>query len=287
MRTWQIALLVGIFCVAAGAAVYYLAEEYEEEVWLGESHQARRNPYLAAQQYLARKGIEIAEENAKLRFDQILTNDTVFLSEVDSILVSDSQIDAAMTWVEGGGTLIVGVGEESKGHDSLLARFDIRAYEDERSLERILLGDDDTADMSPSERMREVNRRARERREKLAKENKSSKRKPVDRGDKNINEFLSDLFDVFRQHEYYRVELGGEVGDIHLAAVDRITLETFGVYDEECYEEDSDCYSEEGYFEKGEASYDDGEASYDRPAYPAGSLWRRYIYRCVELQALE
>ena len=248
MSKWMLWVLVSIVVAATGAALYFLYEEYEEEIWLGESQEARRNPYLAAQRYLVEKGVNIVEQTARLNFDEMSPSDVVFLSEVDSILVSKSQIDKAMQWVEQGGTLIAGVGKESKGYDSILDRFDIIPVEEEFNIDKVLLGDDETSDMSPSERMREVNRRARERKAQQKNQNSES-RKPARAGDDdqtNISEFLFDLLDIVRDYEYYRVSLDDDYGDIYLASLDRISLEHELISAEldEWRDEDSEQYNE-------------------------------------------
>jgi len=96
-------LLIAIGLCIAGFYLFY--EKYEDQVWIGASEEAKRNPYLAAQRYLTEKGVDVVEENTELDFSELSPNDMVFLSEVDSILVSKSQIDAAMNWVERGGFL--------------------------------------------------------------------------------------------------------------------------------------------------------------------------------------
>jgi len=157
-------------------------------------------------------------------------------------LVSQRQVDEALRWIDQGGFLIVGVGQETEGYDSLLKRFDIRPEEHEFDLENSLFGDEGLEDMSPSERMREVNRRIKERREEeeseqseeadAANENNElsddstpakQDRKVVSEDD-SFNKQLFDLLNIDYQHSYYKADLGEDYGEIHLAALDQISL---------------------------------------------------------------
>jgi len=219
-------LLIAIGLCIAGFYLFY--EKYEDQVWIGASEEAKRNPYLAAQRYLTEKGVDVVEENTELDFSELSPNDMVFLSEVDSILVSKSQIDAAMNWVERGGFLIVGVGKESQGHDSLLERFDIDPVVEDVRIEDIFLGDESEV-VSPSEQMREINRQIKEAQEKEQKESPKSDsgeapRTKVDEND-SFNKQLFDLLNRDYAHEYYKVDLDDELGEIYLASLDKITLE--------------------------------------------------------------
>lgn len=249
MRRWTVIALSAVVCAAAVVGFYYLYEEYEEEIWLGESFEARRNPFLAAQRFLTEKNIEVFEESAKLEFGQLSPGDVVFLSEVDSILVSKSQIDAAMSWIESGGSMVVGVGRESVGYDSLLSRFDIDVVESKYDFAEALLGDEENAEMTPSERMREINRRARERKAKAKKESNQN-RKPMhsDGGSGDLGELLLDLLDLVRDKEYYKVKLSDDAEEVHLASLDRIVFDhplIYADYEDLEYEDDSDWYDYE------------------------------------------
>lgn len=228
MRNWVILILLAIICGLGVGAFFLFYEEHEEQVWIGASQEARRNPFLAAQRFLDEKGVEVFEESTKLNFDELPSGDMVFLSEVDSILVSKSQIDAAMAWIERGGFLIVGVGKELQGYDSLLSRFDIKPAKEKFNVAEVLLGGKDAAEMSPSERMREINRKIKERNEKEKASEQSGKPK-VDEDD-SFNEQLFDLLNIDDDHKYYKVNLGEDVGDIYLAVLDRVLLEHPLVY---------------------------------------------------------
>lgn len=238
MRIW-LTWSLGLLCAATiVVGLVYFVESYEDEVWIGASEEARRNPYMAAKRFLEARGSEVHEETTDLRFDEISTSDIVFLSEVDSILVSQSQIDAAVNWIEQGGFLIVGVGQETEGYDSLLARFQIQPEEDEASMENSLYSDEGLEDLSPSERLREINRRIKEGQAQQSEESDSGaspeasdatesepdRDKPVSDENDSFNMQLFNFLNVDYQHTYYPVELTEDYGDVHLAVLDRITL---------------------------------------------------------------
>jgi len=61
MRTW-LSWALGVIClgVLVVGGVYFI-ESYEEQVWIGASEEARRNPYLAAQRFLESRGTAVQE----------------------------------------------------------------------------------------------------------------------------------------------------------------------------------------------------------------------------------
>lgn len=133
MRKYWLGALT-IVLIAVGAWLFTeLFEQYEKEIYAGYSKEAKLNPYLAAKYFLEKNDVKVLEQTAVLDFNLIPTGDTVFLSMVDSMLLSETQIDKALAWVEQGGFLIVGVGKEIEGHDSFLQRFDIEPTDTKKS----------------------------------------------------------------------------------------------------------------------------------------------------------
>ena len=159
-------LLWGITIVCVGALIggwLLFTEEYKTHVWTGESKKAKSNPYLAAERFLEGRGVRVTSDNEQLDFSVIPTSDLVFLAKVDSMLVSQTQVDDALDWVSRGGYLLVGVAEEIEGHASILKEFDIEPeYQDVDIVEAFL--DSNGNPMSASERMEEVNRKIEENR---------------------------------------------------------------------------------------------------------------------------
>jgi hypothetical protein len=255
MRSKLLWLLPIVGVVITGLCYRYLTEEYQAHIWTGESKQARLNPYLAAQKFLQERNVTVEPTIERLDFESIPTGDLVFLSKVDSMLVSQSQIDAALDWVSRGGYLLVGVVEETSGGSSILTTFDIEPeYQDIDIVEAFINSDGDP--MSASERMREANRKIEQRRiereQQLADDKAVSKelsdgdspradeasRSEISGGDaKSDDQFDQELFDLLNadfEHEFYVATIGESATDeevvgrqsdeIHLAVLDRIIL---------------------------------------------------------------
>ncbi len=125
MRKYWLAALTVILALVAAWLFTQLFERYEKEIDAGYSKEARLNPYLAAKQFLEKNGLNVLEQTAVLDFKTVPTEDTVFLSAVDSMLLTESQIQKALDWVSQGGFLIIGVSKEIEGRNSFLTRFDI------------------------------------------------------------------------------------------------------------------------------------------------------------------
>ncbi|MBL4673146.1 MAG: DUF4350 domain-containing protein, partial [Arenicella sp.] len=225
------------------AAWLYLTEEYQTQVWTGEGKQAKLNPYLAAQHFLEGRGLSVASDNEQLDFSTIPTSDLVFLSKVDSMLVSQTQVDAALDWVSRGGYLLVGVAQEIAGHASILKEFDIEPeYQDVEIAEAFL--DDDGDPMSASERMEEVNRKIEERRAEEKRRDSEGLdpqeevlEKPVELNEDDTFEAqIFDLLNVDYAHEFYRMPISDDGEELYLAALDRIVLShplVYGDFDAE------------------------------------------------------
>lgn len=126
MRKYWLAALTVILALFTAWLLTALFEQYEEELDAGYSKEARLNPYLAAKHFLEKNHIKVLEQTAILDFSVIPTEDAVFLSEVDSMVLTESQIQKALDWVAKGGFLIVGVDKEVEGRNSFLTRFDIK-----------------------------------------------------------------------------------------------------------------------------------------------------------------
>ena len=131
MRDKILFVLLALLILAGVAGFFYFFESYETEQDIGYSRKARQLPFLAAEQFLQGLGREVNSKNNLLDFDAITVDDIIFLSKVNSILLTPTQVDKAVVWLQKGGQIIVGVGDETGSLDSLLARFDITAAERE------------------------------------------------------------------------------------------------------------------------------------------------------------
>lgn len=187
-------------------------EEYEYEIDVGYSKEARINPFLAAQLFLEKNGVKVVKETSELDFSTLSTDDMVFLSHVDDMLLTNSQIEKALAWIEQGGFLVSGVGTEIQGHASILKRFDIAPVEHEIDLGQIADVFGDSGDKSTSERLRELN-------EKIAEQQK--KNENDESADDNP---IEDLFDLESERKRYTVALSDDAGELTLERVDRIVL---------------------------------------------------------------
>ena len=233
-------LLWGITIVCIGALIggwLLFTEEYKTHVWTGESKKAKSNPYLAAERFLEGRGVRVTSDNEQLDFSAIPTSDLVFLAKVDSMLVSQTQVDDALDWVSRGGYLLVGVAEEIEGHASILKEFDIEPeYQDVDIVEAFL--DSNGNPMSASERMEEVNRKIEENRleeqERILRgEDPVEEEKPVELSeDDSFNAQIFDLLNVDFDHEFYRMPISDSGEELYLAVLDRMTLNHPKTYSE-------------------------------------------------------
>ncbi len=150
-------ILSVVVLVVISSIVWYFNtfyERYDKEFQSGYSSEAIKNPFLAAKQFLQDRGVKFVEETDELDFDSIGFGEIVFLSKVDDMILTQSQIDEALEWVGAGGSLIIGVGEEIQGNASLLEYFDIDPVEYSRDSSDFL-GEGKTF----SERLRERNKK--------------------------------------------------------------------------------------------------------------------------------
>jgi len=237
MKSKLLWLILIISIAASIGAWFYLTEEYEVQIWTGEGKKARLNPYLAAERFLVSRDVNITSGNEQIDFSIIPTGDLVFLSRVDSMLVSQTQVDAALDWVKRGGYLVVGVSEEIEGHASILKEFDIEPEYQEVDIAEAFL-DDDGNPMTASERMQEINnkieqRRLEEERQKAeGNEPEIESEEPVNlNDDDSFNAQIFDLLNDDFAHEFYRMPLSDSEDELYLAVLDRIVLNHTVSYD--------------------------------------------------------
>ncbi|MEJ2593122.1 MAG: DUF4350 domain-containing protein [Candidatus Thiodiazotropha sp.] len=132
MQSNRIATVAVIFLLVSllGFTGYWFYNNYErveEEVRTGQSAEARRNPWLAAEQLLDRLGLRVESRSGR----RYLTSppETVgvlFVRDLGAPLPQARQ-DALLAWAKGGGHLVLSPGllRESDTDHSLLARFGI------------------------------------------------------------------------------------------------------------------------------------------------------------------
>lgn len=244
----QTKLLWGLSIIAVGIVVFcmvFLMEQYESTEWTGQSEKAARNPFLAAERFLEQRGVEVVKTTDQIDFDQIPTDQTVILTEVDGMLVTQRQVDKALAWIHRGGYMIVGVGKEIQGQTSILREFEIEPEELEVKIDDLFLNQDGEA-QTISERLREINKKIDERQAEEAKKNVEEqspaqgegKRDTTDKDD-DFNQQLLDLLNPEFEHEYFRLSLEGDES-LFIAVLDRIVLNHPLFYDDADHENESD-----------------------------------------------
>jgi hypothetical protein len=141
------ALLLGL--IAWG--LYSSIEFYEETEESGWSVDALRNPYLAAQRFMAESGIEVTDVDSLVKLDELSTLGTLFFSDANQVQ-TPRQLQQVMDWLDVGGNVIYTADSVAHDDDLLLREFAVevewREFEDEEAGEKKPL----------SESLREYNR---------------------------------------------------------------------------------------------------------------------------------
>lgn len=173
-----------LIAAAATAAFLYLFERYSEEVDRGWGAEARRNPYLAAEQFLAADGLNTRRADNISVLNNLTPDDTLYLAS-SSQAYNQRRADELLGWVDGGGHAIVvahAAGEDER--DWLLDRLEISLEErdgiDFEHPFREFFGEDaeEFEGKSASEILREHNRRLREGEQKKKEEAAEEKKPP-------------------------------------------------------------------------------------------------------------
>ena len=133
-NTILIAVAIGV--IGTLSLVLYLVPWVTTEVDIGFSDEARRNPYLAAEDFLGRFDVTVKTENGLALLDELPSTDDTLLFASSRLSLSERRVDAITDWVYDGGALIVLASDlydedrEDKG-DRLLNRFGVWLYEGE------------------------------------------------------------------------------------------------------------------------------------------------------------
>jgi hypothetical protein len=185
------AILLLVVTVAIGYGFYSSIEFYDEKVAAKWSPEARRNPYLAAQLFMQRSGVEIGRAVGLFNLESLNEISTLLITESMQV-ISPRQLDRLTTWLDKGGNLIVAAASMSDSDSLLLQKFNVGLSrpehghdEDERS--------DDTK--SISEALRQYNQQ-------------------IDEG-KTPEEIGARFADKLRQ-QVTKIEFEGEVGDLEI-----------------------------------------------------------------------
>ena len=144
--TWAI---FGLITVAASAALYF-SEWVEKTVDNGYTVAALRQPYLAAELFLAKFSVEVKTEVGLELLDELPPREHTLLIASSRRALSERRSDALLAWAASGGRLIL-VAQESRkdaltgSGDRLLDELKVRVFEltDTEALEADTLGDNE------------------------------------------------------------------------------------------------------------------------------------------------
>ncbi len=140
-------LLLGLIAWGLYSSIEFY-EETEESSW---SVDALRNPYLAAQKFMAESGIAVTDVDSLVKLDELTSLGTLFFSDASQVQ-TPRQLRQVMDWLEVGGNVIYTADSVAHGDDLLLREFEVevewREFEDEAASE----------EKSLSETLREYNR---------------------------------------------------------------------------------------------------------------------------------
>jgi hypothetical protein len=144
-------VLVALLLALIGWGLYSSIEFYEETEESGWSIDALRNPYLAAQKFMAGSGIEVTDVDSLVKLDQLSSLGTLFFSDANQVQ-TPRQLQQVMDWLDVGGNVIYTADAVAHDDDLLLREFAVeiewREYEDDEAAE----------EKSLSETLREYNR---------------------------------------------------------------------------------------------------------------------------------
>jgi len=136
-----------------GWGLYSSIEFYEETEESGWSVDALRNPYLAAQKFMTRSGIEVTDVDSLTRLDELSGLGTLFFSDANQVQ-TPRQLAQVMDWLEQGGNVIYTADLVSDDDDMLLREFSVEV--DWREFEAE--AEDENEEKPLSETLRDYNR---------------------------------------------------------------------------------------------------------------------------------
>ncbi|MBV7564106.1 DUF4350 domain-containing protein [Pseudomonas sp. sia0905] len=134
-RTLRIGLLVLLVLVLGLVGNYLLqhAESYEEVVTHGPSPEARANPYLAAEQFLRKQGIEVTRADNLTGLDSLPSRGHTLLLLANRSNLTPRQNERLLEWTARGGHLLFVAErmwdeEQGKSGDLLLDKLNVQQY---------------------------------------------------------------------------------------------------------------------------------------------------------------
>ncbi|WP_085724223.1 DUF4350 domain-containing protein [Pseudomonas sp. R37(2017)] len=123
--------LLAVLVAALGVYLYLKATPYQEKIDRGPSPEARANPYLAAELFLRKQGLNVDHANGLEILPSLDPHQHSLLLLEDRSNMSPRQIDQVLNWTRAGGRLLFVAGslwDEKLGHsdDLLLDRVQLR-----------------------------------------------------------------------------------------------------------------------------------------------------------------
>lgn len=149
-RVLPVVLLGMLLLALSGWGLYHSIEFYDETEHSSWSREALRNPYLAAQQFMARSGIDVTDVDSLARLDQLEGLGTLFFSDANQVQ-DPRQLQQVMDWLRAGGNVIYTANAIEHDDDLLLETFSVSVDWREREF-------DDAESRPLSEILREYNR---------------------------------------------------------------------------------------------------------------------------------
>jgi len=118
-------LVLGLLLLAlTGWGLYHSIEFYDETEHSRWSREALRNPYLAAQQFMARSGIGVTDVDSLARLDRLEGLGTLFFSDANQVQ-DPRQLQQVMDWLRAGGNVIYSASAVDHDDDLLLDTFSV------------------------------------------------------------------------------------------------------------------------------------------------------------------
>ena len=117
--------------------LYQNIEFYEDTEHSSWSSKALSNPYLAAQQFMQRSGIEVIDVDSLARLERIDDLGTLLFSD-DNQIRTPRQLNQVMEWLEAGGNVIYSASSVEHDDDLLLQKFSVEVdFPDDESKQEI------------------------------------------------------------------------------------------------------------------------------------------------------
>jgi hypothetical protein len=118
--------VVGIAVIAfLSWGIYSSIEFYDDTEQTSWSLQALRNPYLAAQQFMQKSGIDSVEADSLIGLKSLDGVTTVLITDANQV-VSPRQLEQVLSWLEDGGNLIVTANSIGESDDMLLEEYNVK-----------------------------------------------------------------------------------------------------------------------------------------------------------------